>query len=211
MTRKIEKTCDCCKKLFKVFFYRKDSARFCSRECKKNFISGNASFEKVTTLNFSKFYGVTKSGKVWSFRLGRFLRGTLTNLGYVQVELSIQGKGKNFLVHRLVAETFIENNNNLPEVNHKDGNKENNSVENLEWVTSSENQLHAYATGLEVHPIAEDWHNTILTRDQAKFILDKCSPGRGNEFNYTRLGEMFGVSSATIRCVFLGQSWKHIR
>ena len=57
-------------------------------------------------------------------------------------------KGKNYLVHRIVAETFLCNKNKLLEVNHIDGNKKNNSVTNLEWVTRSQNIKHAYITGL---------------------------------------------------------------
>lgn len=57
-------------------------------------------------------------------------------------------KQKTFLVHRLVANAFIPNSNGKPEINHKDGNKQNNSVENLEWVTSKENKRHGMRTGL---------------------------------------------------------------
>ena len=60
------------------------------------------------------------------------------------------GTRKYHTIHKLVATAFIENNNNHKEINHKDGNKQNNSVENLEWVTPSENILHAYRTGLIV-------------------------------------------------------------
>ena len=59
--------------------------------------------------------------------------------GYSQVRLYKEGKFKNFLVHRLVSQTFISNPNNLPEVNHKDEDKENNTVDNLEWCTSEYN------------------------------------------------------------------------
>ena len=64
--------------------------------------------------------------------------------GYLRVILFSNGKRKRFFVHRLVAETFIPNSENKPQVNHKDGNKQNNNVENLEWVTCSENGLHYY-------------------------------------------------------------------
>jgi hypothetical protein len=70
------------------------------------------------------------------------------NHGYSRVGLSKNNKQKFFLRHRLVAETYIPNPNNLPEVNHKDGNKLNNHVNNLEWCTCSENHLHAFKLGL---------------------------------------------------------------
>lgn len=77
----------------------------------------------------------------------KILKGHVITNGYVQVEL--QGKG--MLIHRLVAETFIENPYNKPQVNHIDGNKTNNIVTNLEWVTNGENQIHAYKNGLNKH------------------------------------------------------------
>lgn len=64
--------------------------------------------------------------------------------GYLKVKLNKNSKSKWFLVHRLVAQAFIPNPENKPQVNHKDGNKFNNCVENLEWNTNSENQLHSY-------------------------------------------------------------------
>ena len=67
---------------------------------------------------------------------------------YKMISLSFSGKSKKFLVHRLVAQAFIQNPENKDEVNHIDGNKLNNVVENLEWVTKSENAKHAYKLGL---------------------------------------------------------------
>lgn len=64
--------------------------------------------------------------------------------GYLRVYLYSEGKKKRYFLHRLVAETFIPNPENKPQVNHKDGNKQNNELSNLEWVTCSENGLHYY-------------------------------------------------------------------
>ena len=69
--------------------------------------------------------------------------------GYVLVTLCKDAKQFNASVHRLVAEAFIPNPNNKPEVNHIDGCRSNNDISNLEWCTSSENKIHAYRTGLK--------------------------------------------------------------
>ncbi|MBD5464077.1 MAG: hypothetical protein HDR24_13665 [Lachnospiraceae bacterium] len=72
----------------------------------------------------------------------------INDRGYVIVSLNKETKRKTYKVHRLVAEAFIENHFNKPQVNHIDGDKTNNRVENLEWNDNSENQRHAYRTGL---------------------------------------------------------------
>lgn len=94
-------------------------------------------------------YQISTLGRVKSLNeyLALQLRG-----GYVRVELrSIEGVRSTKSVHRLVAEAFIPNPNNKPQVNHKNGKKQDNRVTNLEWVTNSENQLHQNKTGLQTH------------------------------------------------------------
>lgn len=76
---------------------------------------------------------------------GKILTAWLDSRKYY---LMVTMKNKNYLIHRLVAQAFIPNPDNLPEVNHKDGNKANNCVDNLEWCTSKQNKEHAYKTGL---------------------------------------------------------------
>lgn len=83
-------------------------------------------------------YWITSDGQVWSDKTQKFLKLHESH-GYLQVDLSLNGQGYHFRVHRLVAEAFIPNPNNLPEVNHKDENRFNNNVNNLEWSTSKEN------------------------------------------------------------------------
>jgi len=67
--------------------------------------------------------------------------------GYLQIDLWLENKGNRFYVHRLVAEAFVPNPFNKPEINHKDSNRANAAASNLEWVTSSENSFHAYQSG----------------------------------------------------------------
>jgi hypothetical protein len=78
----------------------------------------------------------------------KVLKSGMSSKGYLQINLCRNGKQKTVKIHRLVAETFIPNPKNKPEVNHKDGKKGNNLFSNLEWATPSENIRHAYHTGL---------------------------------------------------------------
>ena len=92
-------------------------------------------------------YSISDSGEVRKDTTGYILSQS-TQQDYKFVTLLIDGKQKRMRVHRLVAETFIENPKNKPYVNHINGKKDNNNVENLEWVTPSENTQHAVQTGL---------------------------------------------------------------
>lgn len=96
------------------------------------------------------FFEVSAYGDVRSITRKRILKPCDNGHGYVYVTKVFSGnKKKHYYVHRLVAATYLENSNNLPVVNHKDGNKKNNSVTNLEWCTTSYNHIHAYKTGLK--------------------------------------------------------------
>jgi len=90
---------------------------------------------------FPTLYKVSNTGKVASYR--KELAQHIINSGYVKTSFKIAGKNNQRLVHRIVAEAFIDNPDNKREVNHKDGNRLNNHASNLEWMTSSENKQHA--------------------------------------------------------------------
>lgn len=99
-------------------------------------------------------------------RFGRVIKPQLSNVGYIRVELNNSGAGKKYSLHRLLAEAFIPNPDAKPVVNHKDGDKTNNSLDNLEWATQSENQKHAYRLGLQKPfkksaPLAEHHKNAL--------------------------------------------------
>lgn len=87
-------------------------------------------------------YTVSKSGEIINRETGHKLKQFPSTAGYLSVGMSKEGKTKTYSVHRLVAKAFIPNPENKPEVNHKDGNKFNNNVDNLEWVTGAENKRH---------------------------------------------------------------------
>ena len=98
--------------------------------------------------DFENLYLIYDDGKVWSIKRRRFLKYEINNAGYARVALYKNDKIVHKFVHRLVAEAFIPNPENKPYVNHKDGVRYNNRIENLEWVTPSENTQHAVDTGL---------------------------------------------------------------
>ena len=89
--------------------------------------------------NYEGIYGITSCGKVWSYRNECFLKPYTNRYGYMQVKLFKDGKCKNYKIHRLVAEAYIPNPDNLPQVNHKDENKTNNCLQNLEWCDAKYN------------------------------------------------------------------------
>jgi len=101
---------------------------------------------------FDGMYQVSECGKVYSNWHSKTIemKQLITNKGYLKVNLYNNGIIKTYVVHRLVAMKFILNPQNKPQVNHIDGNKQNNNVSNLEWATAKENTKHAYDTGLKI-------------------------------------------------------------
>lgn len=100
---------------------------------------------------FNGFYQVSNLGNVKSYKQNKikYLNKRITPKGYIEFKLTKNGKSNYYKAHRLVAQAFIPNPNNLPQVNHIDCNKQNNCIDNLEWCTNSENQIHAYKNGLQ--------------------------------------------------------------
>ena len=84
-------------------------------------------------IGYENLYKINNYGEVLSLRSNKILKPNNNGIGYFIVQLCKNGERKNYLIHRLVAEHFLDNPNNLPEVNHKDEDKSNNFVNNLEW------------------------------------------------------------------------------
>lgn len=112
-------------------------------------------WEYIEELN--NLYLVSDTGIIKKSKTRKILKTKLNEKGYEIVVIMIKGKKHILRVHRLVAKAFIPNPNNLPQVNHIDGNKLNNCVNNLEWVTNEENYAHAIKNNLirkDIKPIA---------------------------------------------------------
>lgn len=104
--------------------------------------------KQVIINNQKTNYYISSDGKLYNSKTETWYKGRICENGYLDYILTIDKKQKSFRAHRLVAEAFIPNPKNLPIVNHIDGNKLNNNVSNLEWVTNSENVIHAYKNNL---------------------------------------------------------------
>lgn len=152
---------------------------------------------------YEDFYHVSNYGRVKSFHKGkvRILKPQADKDGYISIALQAYGAAKLCRIHRLVAEAFIPNTDDKPEINHVDGHPLNNHVSNLEWCTRLENQRHAANAGL--YNVGELHSQAKLTNADAKYIRDNPNNLTGNA-----LAEMFGVDATTISLVQCGKTFK---
>ena len=88
---------------------------------------------------YEGLYAATEDGRIWSYRSKKFLKPSKDRYSYLYVNLYKDGVRKTYRIHRLIAQTYLPNQNNLPQVNHKDENKANNALSNLEWCTAAYN------------------------------------------------------------------------
>lgn len=157
--------------------------------------------------NFSGYW-INKQGKIWSTRRNVFLTPAKQTGGMRQVHIYRNKIKYDKLVHHLVLETFVCPRPKDKECNHKDGDKSNNNLENLEWVTHSENAQHAWDTGLwnkEKRNFAKGIRNAraILNEEQVLEIRKKHSLGR----RYCELAREFKVDDETIRKICIRENW----
>ena len=159
----------------------------------------------------SKRYFVDRHGNVYNKETGRRmvpLKHRGVDNDYCRMQLSYAPyKFKSMSVHRMVATAFIPNPDNLPEVNHKDGVKYHNWVENLEWSSKSDNLKHAFMNGLATNRGDANPNRKLSADDVFKIleILDK--PGRPS---MKKVGKLFGVSKPTISHIYKGDTWHDV-
>ena len=125
---------------------------------------------------YKGIYSITESAEVTIHKSGerKGLKSTVDSHGYFRVNLGKNSNRKSCLVHRLVASSFLENKNKLPQINHIDGNKLNNSIQNLEWCTQAHNSLHAWRTGLRLSNLTRDIYERIkILISEAKYSLSE--------------------------------------
>lgn len=138
----------------------------------------------------------------------RILSESKNDRGYYGVRISKNGKQSTPKIHSLVANAFIPNPQNLKEVNHKDGNKKNNYVDNLEWSTRSHNIKHAFDNGLNT-TVGENNPRSVLTELDVVNIRDRRDNGELEKSVYKDYSNKIGISG--FKGVWNDRTWKTIK
>lgn len=144
-------------------------------------------------------YEVSELGEIRNRKTKHVIKPRLSDRGYLKIQLN----RKTYRVHRLVAQSFIDNPLNLPEVNHKDGDKTNNTVSNLEWVSKKENIQHSFRMGLNNR--WEKHFRSRLTKEQADEIRRIYLEGKTTQ---KQLATVYNVHPSTISRVINNFTYK---
>jgi len=155
-------------------------------------------------------YEVSNFGRVKSFKRdiinGKIRKFYIDIYGYKTITLIKNSKLKTFTIHRLVIQAFKSNPENKSQINHIDGNKLNNKIENLEWCTCSENLKHAYKLGLKSNK-GEKASGAKLTEGQ---VLEIRELYKTRKYTYNSLGEIYKISYQSISDIIKRRTWTHI-
>ena len=152
---------------------------------------------------YEGLYQVSNFGRVRSFHnSGMRILSPSKVKGYLCINLFKDNKAKNFKVHRLVAQAFLPNPDNLPQVDHINTDKTDNRVENLQWVTGSENVKLTYQRGRTVIH-GENVYNAKLTTEKVAYIRENP-----DGLTQRQLAKKFNVCQATIGQIQRGETWK---
>lgn len=146
----------------------------------------------------------------------KILKRLINKGGYSYIVLNYKKNRKHMLVHRLVVCEFLENKFNKKYVNHKDGNKINNDIKNLEWVTASENSSHAFRLGLRkptlglINGMAKFSENEILLIREMFENKQLIEDGHSICINKKEVAKIFGTTHKYIDSILKRRVWKHI-
>jgi hypothetical protein len=159
---------------------------------------------------FEGLYAITDDGRVWSYpkrggtKNGKWLKFFIDNGGYKNYVFSRKTKRTSHKCHRLIAKAFIPNPNNLPEINHKNCNKLDNRIPNLEWCSKLDNMRHAYKNKLI--PIIFGKRHGMSKMDNDKIIEIRKRYDTGL-FSQRKLASMFGLAQSSIGSILRKETW----
>ena len=150
---------------------------------------------------------IYSNGRATIYKQQQIMNPGRDKKGYLHVVLTVGGIRTTFKVHRVVANHFLPNIENKPEVNHKNGIKDDNRVINLEWVDQSENQLHAYKMGLSV-PRQGQKHGRAKLMDQDVAVMRELYDT--GKYTHTEIANEFGIHREHCAQIIRRKSWTHI-
>lgn len=170
-------------------------------------ISNKSNVKSIARIKYKKYGGKYNGLIVPQSYPEKILTPRLNNAGYYGVHLYHEGRMQTFSIHRLVALAFLPNPENKETINHIDGNKQNNTLSNLEWATVQENLTHARATGLLICNKGTDCHNAKLSENNVRAIrvLNKHLG-----ISQNRLAKIYSVSAGSVQDLIQRRTWKHI-
>ncbi|AKQ08561.1 HNH endonuclease [Bacillus phage PBC2] len=151
-------------------------------------------------------YEISNMGRLKSLTRNVIMKCQVSDRGYLKAKLYHQQKTKTVRIHRLVALAFIPNLENLPEVNHCDGDKLNNKSDNLEWSTRASNVQHSFDTGLNPTK-GEGSRHAKITEEDVRKIREMYDTGK---YTQRDLAKIFGINHSAIGCITRGETWKHV-
>lgn len=174
--------------------------------------------------NYENYYEVSNLGRIRAldiyvrndgnfaggFIKDRKIRDQQTNrYGYKTIKLCKHGKCQRYLVHRIVAKAFLPTQNINYQINHIDGDKTNNCVTNLEWVTPAENMKHAWKTGLitNEHLVGSSHANSKLTEEK---VLEIRKMAESKKYKRQDICDKFNIKLSTYKDIINRRTWKHI-
>lgn len=150
-------------------------------------------------------YKISNKGRIIT-KSGKLAKMTVRKDGYISCSVKFIDGFIARNVHRAVAYAFLKQPTKEHEVNHKDGNKQNNCVENLEWVTKKENQIHAsHVLGKRV---GEDCYYSRLTEDKVLEIYNLC---KTTNMLYKDIAKMYDVVPSIVSLIACGKKWKNLK
>lgn len=152
---------------------------------------------------FENFYEISNIGAVKSLYYNRLLKPMIDRYGYLYVNLSKNGSYKSKKIHRLVISSF--SGESIKQVNHKDGNKLNNQLNNLEYCTCRENVQHAIQNGL-INNKGKHHHFAKIKEEDVIEIRDKYKNG----VSVAKLTKMYPISNSSIQDIVKNRHWKHL-
>lgn len=163
--------------------------------------------KEITAFNLKPLYEITENGEVWSKYKKDWMNIKEGKDGYMTINLvTKEGKYRTCGIHRLVLATY----NPIPnmeefQVNHKDGNKKNNHLDNLEWMTPKQNIIHSWENGL-AHHRGDSHGRATISENQAKEIIKMLKEGK----KQSEIIKLMGCSRSVVAKIAQGRTWLHL-